>query len=315
MRFILYIIPALLLLFSAEVALSQDEEDSVFKTRLIVQNTDTRSLSLGNSTLADTYFTDAFGINPAIIGFDGQGNWIYGSLNQDWNTNILQATLSLPRVSFGAHSFSTRISAVNRGPASIRIGDTPDFNPTYTLIQGSLAYAFRIHEHVSLGLLQNLTYTDHFSDNRITYGADLGLLYSPDGAVSYAISFRGLGQDVTVFNDGSGEELQYDLMRQVLEIGATLRYPEYEKRHFLSFSLSNEKRFGEDGMWYKGGLEVLPVSFLALRTGIMLQTEERKLVPRFGIGAYVSFLRFDYSIGPNELNGVRFHQFGLSLQL
>ncbi|MCH8556271.1 MAG: hypothetical protein LAT84_00555 [Balneolia bacterium] len=305
----------MLFLFPFDFLLAQEGEEVIQRNRLTVQNADTRSLALGSSTLADIYFSDAFGINPAIVGFGEHGNYIHGSLNQDWNTNILQATLALPRLEVGRHSIGSRLSAVNRGPAAINIGDAPAFNPTYTLVQASVAYAYRIHEHLSLGTLQYVTYADHLSDSGVSYGADLGLLYAPDGAVTYAIAFRGLGQDPVVLRDEAGERLNYEMMHQVLEIGATLRYPEFEDYHYFSFSLSNEKRFNEDGMWYKAGLEVLPVSFLALRSGLMLQTEDNRLVPRFGIGTSFSILRFDYSIGPNERNNVRFHQFGLSLQL
>jgi hypothetical protein len=78
----------------------------------------------------------------------------------------------------------------------------------------------------------------------------------------------------------------------------------------VTLSLANEKIFGEAGLLYKGGLEVCPFAFLALRWGYLAGLNVA--LARYGAGIRTDVVQLDYAISPS-LNDVQFQQLTLSI--
>ena len=186
--------------------------------------------------------------------------------------------------------------------------------PELDQYQAAFAYAYALNKEFSVGLLQNISYTSNNTAQYWTYSSDFGIVYAPEKSITYGLSFRGLGRETTYEIIETGETtLGSALSTQSLEVGATVRFPT-EKRTYLSISFANEKRFGEDGLWYKGGIELLPYSFIAVRSGAMFNFSESVYIPRFGLGYNAKFVRLDYMVAPKKFSDEHFHQIGLTVK-
>lgn len=299
-------------------ALAQVQSDSERTGVLPSQMFDARSLSMANTTIADVYGRPSIGINPALSGLFTQPSFIQFNSNHNWNSNLMQQQLTLPTLTNGPHSITARFGLLNRG-----LDELPFTNPTLSpqpdilMYRGEIAYAIAFSDHFSLGALQSVSYTKTTKNEHAqywNYSADIGLAYAPEGPVSYGMVLRGLGRETNYEIIETGQTtLGSQLATQVLEVGATLRYP-IEERTYLSISFANEKRFGEDGLWYKGGFEVIPFSFIDIRGGALINFDQSLFLPRLGLGINAGVFQIDYAIAPKKLIGERFHQVGLTFQ-
>ncbi len=281
------------------------------------QMVDTRSLSMANTTIADVYGKPSIGINAALSGLFNQPSFVQFNSNHNWDTNFMQHDLTLPTLSNGPHHITARFGLLHRGVDNLPFTKSSTLpEPDVTMYRAELAYAFAISNYFSIGTLQSLSYTSNSEEAQYwNYFADIGLVYAPDGSVSYGLVYRGLGHQTTYEIIETGQTtLGSRLAQQSLEIGATLRYPADDET-YLSISFANEKRFGEGGLWYKGGIEFIPVSLISLRGGAMVNFSQSLFIPRVGLGIHSGVFRLDYMISPKNLVGEQFHQIGLTIQL
>lgn len=305
-------------LFCQLPAMAQTQTSNDRKGVLPSQMHDTRSLSMANTTIADVYGKPSVGINAALSGLFNQPSFIQFNSNHNWDNNLMQYSLMLPTLSNGPHHITARFGLLNRGFESLPFTSSSTLpEPDVTIYRAELAYAIAISNHFSLGTLQSISYTTANENEEAQYWnyfADIGLVYAPDGPVSYGLVFRGLGHETTYEIIETGQTtLGSRLARQSLEVGATLRYP-VEERTYLSISFSNEKRFSEDGLWYKGGVEIIPVSFISIRGGAMVNFDQSIFIPRMGLGINANVFQLDYIMAPENLIGEQFHQIGLTIQ-
>jgi len=297
--------------------MAQTQNNDVKTGVLPSQMHDTRSLSMASTTIADLYGRPSIGINAALSGLFNNPSFLQFNTNKNWDNQLLQHDLMLPTLSIDSHHITTRFGIVHRGFENFPFKSTsPLPKPDITMYRAELAYAFSFSNYFSLGTLQSISYATSDGEEQIwNYVADAGLAYAPDGPVTYGLVFRGLGQEIIYENNEAGQTaLGRRLARQILEIGVTFRYP-IEERTYLSISFSNEKRFGEDGLWYKGGIEILPVSTINIRGGMMVNFDQSLFIPRIGLGINISELQFHYMIAPKNLIGEHFHQIGLTIAL
>ena len=295
-------------------ALAQTQEENR-KGVLPIQMIDTRSQSMAGTTIADVYGRPSIGINPALSGLFDKHSFIQFNTNYNWDTNLMIHDLSLATMYSGPHHITARFGLLHGAPDKLpftKPSSIPD--PDIIMYRGELAYAYAFSNYFSLGALQSISLTSNKDSQNWNYYTDLGLVYAPDGTVSYGMVFRGLGHETAYEIIESGETiLSRRNARKILEIGITLQYP-IQERTYLSISFANEKRFGEDGLWYKGGFEIIPLSFIDIRAGAMVNFEQSLFMPRFGLGINTNVIRFDYMIAPGKVNGEQFHQLGLTLQ-
>lgn len=277
---------------------------------------DTRSLSMAGATIADIYGEPSIGINVALSGLAHGSSSLQYNSNHDWDSNFMQHNLMLPTLSLGAHHITARFGLIHRGDENLPFTNMSSLpEPDITSYQAELAYSISLSSHFSIGTLQSVSYTNTNEDAQYwNYFTDIGLVYAPQGPVSYGLIFRGLGNETTYETTQAGQTLLGSrLATQTLEIGATLRYP-VEKEAYMSISFANEKRFGEDGMWYKGGIEIMPFSVISIRGGAIVNFEPSTFIPRMGLGINAGVFKIDYMTAPKNLMGEQFHQLGLTIQ-
>jgi len=305
------------MLFCQLPAMAQTQSDDAKKGVLPNYMHDTRSLSMASTTIADLYGKPSVSTNAALSGLFNKSSFFQLNSNHNWDNNLMQHNLSLPTLSFGSHHFTTRFSYFHRGFDILSFTSSSSLpEPVMKMYRTELAYAITISDYLSIGTLQSISFTTASDETPYwNYFADIGLVYAPDDPVSYGIVFRGLGLETTYENLETGHTtLGSRMARQILEIGLTFRYP-VEERTYLSISFANEKRFGEEGLWYKGGIEIIPVSSFNIRGGVISNFNQSRYIPRIGFGVNVSVLQIDYMMAPENLNGVKFHQIGLTIQL
>lgn len=283
-----------------------------------IQQFDTRSLSMGSATVSDLYGRASIGINPALSGLYMKKNVIQANSSFNWNTNLMQHTLTSPTVSIRNHHFTVRAGFINQGSNKLNFFESdqlPDLD--VSLYHAETAYAFAFSDAFSMGVLQNVTYTFNNDAKYWTYFTDIGFIYAPAENITYGMVFRGIGHEVNYeiieTSEASVTTLGSNLMQQTLELGATFRFP-IEERTFMSLSFSNEKRFGENGIWYKSGLEILPNSLIALRGGVIFHIGNSMFIPRTGFGVNFKYGNLNYMFAPRKVSGEYFHQMGLTIQ-
>ncbi|WP_020404155.1 hypothetical protein [Gracilimonas tropica] len=276
---------------------------------------DARSVSLAEANFADPASFASFTVNPAILGFTHSSRSIYMSGFQNWQNNLNQFDLSLPSVTLGRHSGLLRFGYFYPGLGDINpLGSSDQPEPDLALYQIEFTYAFFVRSNFSVGIAQTLSYGNNDDAQFTTYMVNAGLIYDPDGAISYAMVLNGIGRGLKYeFIEDGTTILGSRSIPVSLQIGASFRFPVDDDEPYLTLSFANEKRFGESGLWYKGGLEIKPASFLSLRSGLMFQPEDLTYVPRYGIGFETSFLEFDYALSPNEFQDERYHTIGITI--
>ena len=280
---------------------------------------DTRTLSMAGTTIGDLYGRPSIDINAALYGLYNIPTSIQFNSNHNWDTNFMQHDLTLPTKTIGFHHLTTRIGFLHQGFDHLPYTNTSLLPyPDLRMFRAELAHAISISDYLSFGTLHSFSYTKTRDDTQNwnwNYFADVGLAYAPDGPVSYGLVLRGLGHKTIYETIDTGQtRFGSRLARQILEIGVTLRYP-VEDRTYMSISFANEKRFDENGLWYKGGAEIIPFSFIYIRAGAKVNFDQSLVIPRFGLGIYTERVQFNYMIAPKDIIGEQFHQIGVTIEL
>ena len=202
-------------------------------------------------------------------------------------------------------SFAVGASGVYTHGGRIELEDGPVVQIKARGVDLALAYAF--HPTISAGVFAGFRDFMFDAESRTTGWGQIGLFYFPSPGISYGIAYRvARGYTYWYANSQSGVEPEPDLL-QNLEIGATMTYPARAERPVVVLSLTTEKSFpGVSLFSTKGGLELLPTRFLALRVGFKVGTLER--VARYGVGLQFGAVHIDFAAGPsrseNRFSGV-----------
>jgi hypothetical protein len=279
-----------------------------------------RTTALGNATVAGIHDLMAINMNPASLAFVKNLNAVQLNIYQNWNNNLMLENIAFPLFASSQHTFAGQIGLHHGGiTATNFLGTSPLPQPSITMYQIDLAYAYTIDGVLSLGIMNNISFAQNNNNSQAQYWTSfitLGLLYSPSQSVSYGLSFRGLGRSVTYrFISGGRTALVSQNLREVLELGATMRFPVNTRDPYMVISMANEKKFGLDGIWYKAGVDARPWPFLSIRAGIMIQSATEVVAPRFGIGIIGDNIELDYAISYDNDLYERFHQLTLTLHL
>lgn len=276
-----------------------------------------RTAALGDATVADIRDLSAINMNPAALSFVSDINSVQVNTIQNWNNNLMLENLTFPVFKYAKHTIAAQLGFHHRGLELTNIlGTTPLPQPNMLMYQFDLAYSISFQDVLSFGVFNNISFAQNEIAQYWTYYPILGLLYAPSHSISYGIVFRGLGRSVTyLFPDNRTTALGSQNLRESLELGATLQLPVDLKATSFAIYFANEKRFGQDGLWYKAGLEIDRLSYLSLRGGIILQPETNIYAPRFGIGIVTNMVELNYAISYDKRLYERFHQLGLTLHL
>jgi hypothetical protein len=279
---------------------------------------DARATALGDATVGDHKDLSAINMNPAALSF--VKNNIYSvEINsmQNWNNNMMLENITFPVFKYYDHTFAGQLAIHHPGIEKTNIlGTYPYPQPDLLMYQIDLAYSVSFQEVLSIGIFNNFTYAENDNAQYWTYYPVFGLMYAPSQSISYGVVFRGIGRSVTYLMANNGiTALGSQNLRESLELGATLLLPVETDNASFSVSLSNEKQFGEKGLWYKAGIEVMGWTFAALRGGLLIQPETKVYAPRFGLGIVTNVIEMEYAISYDNRLYERYHQVGLTLHL
>ncbi len=308
-------IRTIMLWMAVAFTLQAQPSDTTFTPRIYAF--DTRTTAMGDATVADPHSLSAISVNPASLSFVRNLRSFSLYAVQNVNNNRMTEIVTFPGIGNGSQRIAFQLGIQHGGTnASNYFGAGTYPEPTLTAYSANMAYAVSFANVLSLGILNNVTFARNNDAQYWTYSADLGLLYAPSESVRYGMAFRGLGRSVTYdIIEDDRTTLGSEKGRNALELGATLTFPTNTDRTYFSLSLANEKRFGEDGIWYKGGLELKPVQALSLRSGFVFHPENNVYIPRLGIGFNQNRFALDYAVSLSKELNERFHQIGILIEI
>lgn len=263
-----------------------------------------RGASMAEANSADITDVSAFYWNPGALGFLKRVSLVfdeYYEMRTAINNDMVAA--AIPHISDGTLAFGASISDVGYikkvhpyDYEAIAYGFDLGYGAVFS--QGFSA-GFRLHAQLGHTPNTNL-FTSYWS---------FGVIYNPSAEITYGLACSGLGEGLLLVDSAS---MVKETLPRRLEVGVTMHYPASHERQFLTISVANEKIFGESGLYYKTGVEVLPVSYIAFRYGYSFGPVVS--APRFGVGLKTDYIRLDYAIAPSYMS-TRYQQVTLSINL
>ena len=279
-----------------------------------------RSGAMGDATIADPTDISIININPAGLSFVDDRKVVQLNISQNWENNLVLENITFPALRIKNHTLGAQFAIHhNQGLEALNLlGHASQLSPKLSMNQLDIAYAYSFMDKISIGILNSISFAYNSLYQVWTYNPTFGLLYMPSESMSYALAFRGLGDTPSylVHNASMTSLASYDL-RESLEFGISLALPVYSSsgNKSVTLAVSNEKQFGIDGSWYKMGVELTSIPYLAFRSGILYQSNQEILAPRFGLGILTDIVALDYTISHSKDLYERYHQLGLTIHL
>ncbi|MFN1835760.1 hypothetical protein AB2B38_010890 [Balneola sp. MJW-20] len=298
-----------MLIFNHYQAVAQVQQSGYVPFRSV----DARSLALARSTGSDIASLTVNNLNPASISLINTAVSSYNSYH-NWNTNLYSQELSFRSVSLNNHGFLIQLQYFNTGFNSVNYLGSASLNePDLQNLQVSFGYSYAFNPVFSIGVLGRGYSLSNDSNTAKSLNADLGAIYAPTNYISYSLVFRGIGYGphYEISDDGS-TILRNKNLRESLEYGATLYYPNQTEYTTLSLSAAAEALLGTGNVYFKGGIEVQPVQAAAVRTGYFNGPNDQGF--SFGLGLNISSLKLNYSILPDSRALARGHQIELLIK-
>jgi len=285
----------------------------VAEAQLLVSTVRPFGISPRGFALADAYCADWEDVtsmygNPGALG-SLKASSIVLTHHADWITRTATEFVAVPlRID---DEFSLGFAGTIGRKGTLTGLDGTEF--AFSFRGGDLASSYRIMPTLSLGLLVGVREYS-FADDRMTTGWVLvGLLYSPTPGISYGITYRARGSALRVIGGQHASLVVESQLPADLEIGASMTYPARSGSPIVSLALTTEKSFPAIQRFNtKGGLEVYPVQFIALRIGYKVGSSNN--VARYGAGVRFDRFRLDLGIAPSSAEE-RSHVFSLSYLL
>lgn len=173
-----------------------------------------------------------------------------------------------------------------------------------------LGVATTLSRFLSVGGMSTFRYGKAGSQNSIVVSSTLGVMYYPSPEISYGLTYQGIGDGIEyVFDttETSTNPVKTKLSRS-LEIGATLRFDARGDHPSAVFTIATQRMLEKKSLIYKGGLELWPIDFLALRIGYWIGTQT--VAGRYGGGVRGGQWQLDYGVSTTKLEPM-FHQVSL----
>lgn len=252
-----------------------------------------RAAALSDAYTAETYDVSSMYWNPAALVFL-QKSSVVANHFQEPEHNAMNENVAIPLL--------TESNALALSAAVAHIGYPKRSPPAseFRFIQYGfdIAYATEIVPSLSFGASIGMQYGLSGVSHLKVASSSFGIMYSPSPEISYGLAYNGIGSRIKYTYDGFSTRLNQENVPRNLQIGARMRFPSSFNQTFLTIMAANEKNFGEHGLRYKGGLELYPVDFLALRTGY--QVDPSKAAARYGMGLKINRVQLDYAISPSR---------------
>ncbi len=269
-----------------------------------------RDAALGGSDISGAYNISSMYLNPAATVFTPSGSIFINHSQTKDNFGMGE--------NFAFSAFKNNSQALTLGFSVFHLGYLNSFNSLpgqHILEMGyDVSFSSLITPTFSAGMAAYFQNGRTNNSQQFASTYSLGLDYAPSADISYGLVFSGLGSNLNYTEQDSIILSQAVNAPKILEIGATMSYPSSAslRRKFLFLSLANEKIFSQKGLYYKGGIEIRPFYFIALRFGYV--TGPKINEPSYGLGIHFDMLNMEYTIYP-QLSSYMLDQFSLSVKL
>jgi len=283
-----------------------------------------RAGAMGYALNAEGYDVGNMYINPATLAFLQTMNIVLDH-RVDLLDSVVHESIASPVYLSAHHTVAVGAVVTHAGILE------PHGELKFTQFGLDVGYAYLISREVSAGILVSGRYGT-VKDSALWAGwLSFGLMYSPSPAVSYALTFRGLGIGLNYFQSQDGSRTLIATERRIpqsLELGSVMKFP--STRPFVSIAISAERLFqeqkgagsiggiglfrvvgGEVAFRYRGGFELRPVSLAALRIGYIRDHVGRAQV---GLGIYLGNIQANFGIQPSKKLD-QFYEASLSIAL
>ncbi len=250
-----------------------------------------RGDALGGSLVSDIRDMEGLYNNPASLrAMTSPG--LAADHRHDWDRGIFFESLAL-------RMFSTNFNSLGVGA---RVSDAGGFGSKRLLefrqYAADIGYAVDLFPNFSLGVLAGGRTGQASGETKSGYSFSLGVLYSPTPSVSYGIVVRDFGKSLQYAYSAQTGKTTVALSGTrpgSVEMGSTLLFPAQSRLPFLQISVSVERDYIAKELRYKGGVELTPWRFLALRVGYVNAAVAQAMG---GLGLTIGRFRFDYGIMP-----------------
>ncbi|MBD3615420.1 MAG: hypothetical protein HUJ22_02525 [Gracilimonas sp.] len=280
---------------------------------------DARSTALANAVIADPITVSGLYSNPALIALNTLSTKAMINSIYNKSKNIAVENITVPVKLAPNKNMIIGATFHHQVKPDSRLSDYSSlyFNQ-YTLDVG---YGQSLIEDVYVGL--NIRSYMGVTESTTTWSGDasLGIVYTPSPLVSYGAVYRGtgyqnhrIGHGIIYYRTVNDDITRMETVKlpQRLEIGATLRFPSIREYPNFVLSFSNEKLFGEEGLVYRGGLEVYIKDIFRLRGGYFHSIPIQG--SRIGFGLLLDPVKVDYTFSINNLDrSGQTHQMSISL--
>jgi hypothetical protein len=275
--------------------------------------TNARAAALADAIAAEATDVTCMYWNPASLSFLQERSVVlnYSLERIHGRDNVMNENIALSLI-------DEKEFAVGLGATYSHVGHIEAGSPLsgYNFNQGSfdLALAMAPSRFFSIGILSTIRHGRAGSQSTTVVSAVLGMMNYPSPELSYGLVYQGLGDGIEYSFDPSGFQTNPIKMRlpHSLQLGITMRFNGFntlDVRPTVVVSVATQKMFGTEGFILKGGVEVWPISFLALRIGYWAGTQT--VAAKYGCGVRLEQWRLDYGVSPTELEPI-FHQVSLS---
>ncbi len=267
-----------------------------------------RATALGEAYASESYDASSFYWNPASLVYLQRKGVVVNHLEQQAISGMNE-NLAIPFRLGSTDALAIGLTVNHVG----YVGNTEGLDFRVIQYGYDLAYAREVIPTFSLGGGIGVRYASTSVSSLWGIGGYVGALYTPSPEVSYGVSYTGIGSGILFVSDRVTTSLRSENLPHTLQAAVTMRFPPEAKQTFLTVAVANEKIFSQDGIRYKGGIEVYPVQAIGLRWGYIYQ-QNVVGAARYGVGLRTSRFQLDYAIAPSKL-AERIYQLSLALTL
>ncbi len=257
---------------------------------------DAREASIGNADISGSYNISSMYENPASVIFLSGSSIVLNHSETKDNLGMYE-NLAFPVLQNGTQMLALGFNVFHLG----YLRPLSDYPSQHIMEIGyHMTFATAITPTFSIGVSGDIM------QGRTNYSMQwasfysMGIDYSPTEDISYGAVFSGLGSTLQYAIIDSAVSTVAANAPKILEVGATMSYPSSSslRRKFLFISFANEKVFGEKGLFYKAGIEVIPVKVVSLSLGFVSGPDVSE--PRYGIGIHIEGFNLQYAIYPQK---------------
>ena len=257
-----------------------------------------RGLSFAHAITGDNPDVTVLYANPAALSFLANSSLILTHAQQQ-STRVYDENIAMPLFLRKGEVVGIAASVNHVGYAT-----TDPLNPFKVMQYGyDVAYSRRISTTFSMGGALHVRFARSDASRVWGLSSSFGMFYYPTPDVSYGLSLTGVGSGIKYIYDGKQTLLNSESIPRKLYAGSVMRFPTKTwKRQYLNVSVAAWKNFDVSGVFYSGGLEVLPTEFVALRIGYLGGPNSLEY-GSFGVGFVLGAWKLDIGATPSKVAG------------